>query len=139
MSEEEAKAMVISIRAPTRGATVCEDCKNYDGKDFNPRSHEGSDKDGEIISGYPDKFQSALPRGERQSSQYLSLLHIGISIRAPTRGATNDSGIYVVYIKFQSALPRGERPLPALLPDREHHFNPRSHEGSDTKVMFWKL
>ena len=99
--------------------------------DFNPRSREGSDaeinsstfsfsisirapargatKVHEYRHPKPKKFQSALPRGERQLSGYCLFC-----IR-----------------QFQSALPRGERPVLRckLLPHKD--FNPRSREGSD--------
>ncbi len=60
------QSMRISIRAPTRGATIrskycCRAVIN-----FNPRSHEGSDRMSNIMFGNFFRFQSALPRGERQ-------------------------------------------------------------------------
>ncbi len=54
--------------------------------DFNPRSHEGSD----------------TGRGGAVRS-------LQISIRAPTRGATQIDRSIDVNLIFQSALPRGER------------------------------
>ena len=79
---------VISIHAPTRGAT-------YNGAkyfihcaDFNPRSHEGSDR----------------------STGRLSTV-LCISIHAPTRGATDECRAWKEkHNAFQSTLPRGERP-----------------------------
>ena len=79
-------------------------------RDFNPRSHEGSDcgkglqrsttllfqstlPRGERLP-IPQRqserilFQSTLPRGERRSRSVYSLCHYAISIHAPTRGAT---------------------------------------------------
>ena len=98
---------------------------------FNPRSHAGSDGD-----------RQSLPCRE------------GVSIHAPTRGATCAGGNAIVKAKFQSTLPRGERPLwcpvfyltglfQSTLPRGERHslrhllrhlygFNPRSHAGSDS-------
>ena len=55
----------ISIHAPTRGATVTRARKASVRVNFNPRSHEGSDR---------------LPGGDAMIN--------GISIHAPTRGAT---------------------------------------------------
>ncbi len=101
-------------------------------RDFNPRSHEGSDTI--VRMDVVDKvvFQSALPRGERLSvnahsaaatyfnprshegsdlNRHFPCTFFAISIRAPTRGATVNSCRYAKEImKFQSALPRGERP-----------------------------
>ena len=99
----------ISIHAPTRGATLhfvrnavqnrfqstlprgerlisnpSSDCQ----KDFNPRSHEGSDQQLRRCNMQELEFQSTLPRGERLLVlPYFSVIFL-ISIHAPTRGAT---------------------------------------------------
>ena len=100
----------ISIRAPTRGATGLYSHQNQGLSDFNPRSHEGSDANTPYCYNYSKEFQSALPRGERLGfCPYVQNLCL-ISIRAPTRGAT-------------WILPVCSKSLP--------YFNPRSHEGSD--------
>ena len=78
--------------------------------DFNPRSHEGSDDPFRPIQPHIIRFQSALPRGERPV--YCSCLPC-------------QSG-------FQSALPRGERHYLTLTLSYIVDFNPRSHERSDT-------
>ena len=77
----------ISIHAPTRGATD-QGITNTDlDTNFNPRSHKGSDS--------VDDFSHTL---------------IGISIHAPTRGATPSGGSGSKNrFKFQSTLPQGER------------------------------
>ena len=56
--------------------------------DFNPRSHERSDKLFVAVKVWYPIFQSTLPREERQENgiEYDDLLDI--SIHAPTRGAT---------------------------------------------------
>ena len=56
------------------------------------------------------KFQSALPRGERPGAYRTGVLIMGISIRAPARGATY-------------ALRTGS--------GRNIYSNPRSREGGD--------
>ena len=76
----------ISIHAPTRGATGAEYSAYRKFKDFNPRSHEGSDNSGVLL------YQ--LRR---------------ISIHAPTRGATSQEQLTCHLNEFQSTLPRGER------------------------------
>ena len=79
---------------------------------FNPRSHEGSDRN----SLNPDIDINR------------------VSIHAPTRGATpiiDDSACEDV---FQSTLPRGERLRAGLsVCSFSPCFNPRSHEGSDVR------
>ena len=101
---------------------------------FNPRSHEGSD----VLS----------PNGVSK---------LGVSIHAPTKGATKEGVLRAKILTFQSTLPRRERLIAfmmsvasfgvsihaptkgatPLLSDSlclPHCFNPRSHEGSDTYV-----
>ena len=82
---------------------------------FNPRSHEGSDEDGSS----------------------LTAVTIGISIHAPTRGATMQVPPVSGNLQFQSTLPQGERPC--LLEHQNQmwqNFNPRSHKGSDLLCLF---
>ena len=100
--------LTISIHAPTRGATAqFANAKSvlafqstlprgerlnlwYDGnrtKDFNPRSHEGSDIGNTDIKSIGDDFN---PRSHEGSDVELvkRYEHVAISIHAPTRGAT---------------------------------------------------
>ena len=55
------------------------------------------------------RFQSPLPRGERQGIPCDQSKHRTISIRAPARGATAVLTKPTIFGIFQSALPRGER------------------------------
>ena len=77
---------------------------------FNPRSHEGSDRAAVRLNLAARKFQSTLPRRERR--QMLC--------------STKTT------YQFQSTLPRRER---RKEPEQKCwdlcYFNPRSHEGSD--------
>ena len=84
------RTTIISIHAPTRGATPCRQKKSS-----------------------MQIFQSTLPRGERQCCRGKLQLRNEISIHAPTRGATipSKTGINI-----------------------NKNFNPHSHEGSDTGV-----
>ena len=77
---------VISIHAPTRGATSLKATEYKLSIDFNPRSHERSD------NYIPDEFKSYI-----------------ISIHAPTRGATISGMAMRMPLVFQSTLPREER------------------------------
>ena len=103
----------ISIHAPTRGAT-------YNGAkyfihcaDFNPRSHEGSDK--------------AISCKNKRKCK--------ISIHAPTRGATdiNLSGIVATEISIHAPT-RGATSCADKHSACSFYFNPRSHEGSDDRT-----
>ena len=100
---------IISIRAPTRGATGYYICKWLDG----------------------DISIRAPTRGATPVTG-VTLHCVGISIRAPTRGATEVFPYVLRKYQFQSALPRGERRKRIARESRmADHFNPRSHEGSD--------
>ena len=126
---------VISIHAPTRGATYY-------------RCHHLQ----------PSQFQSTLPRGERhkpieyETDNLIISIHAPtrgatvhimppsadfiISIHAPTRGATVKIILWVSTSTFQSTLPRGERRSCCNKVTVILDFNPRSHEGSD---VMWLL
>ena len=98
---------VISIHAPTRGATRSRFFVTIK-VDFNPRSHERSDQDSMQSVRSRHHFN---PRSHERSDVSLVVTSIesAISIHAPTRGAT---GVYCYSRpshKFQSTLPREER------------------------------
>ena len=84
----QARKGIISIHAPTRGAT-----KQYRAKtNVNAKFQSTLPRGERQISTYPvlwrQKFQSTLPRGERLPVQINILPALFISIHAPTRGAT---------------------------------------------------
>ena len=56
-----------------------------------------------------------------------------ISIHAPTRGATLSTVIVLNILEFQSTLPREERRMPREPYVSYPYFNPRSHERSDMR------
>ena len=102
-------------------------------RNFNPRSHERSDATQQEATESIKKFQSTLPREERPNDSRRDYAIVQISIHAPTRGATaaryTRRGTYKI---FQSTLPREERRFDALYNSMEKcNFNPRSHERSD--------
>ena len=99
----------ISIHAPARGAT--------------PPTRRG-------CSGR--KFQSTLPRGERQGTQKTSSLYLSISIHAPARGATDFSRSFRTFgLYFNPRSREGSDQPPSLSQSAISNFNPRSREGSD--------
>ena len=122
----------VSIHAPTKGATLSPEqdalcslqfqstlprrerrriwASSHTERSFNPRSHEGSDRQGRCGN-----------------------LHTAVSIHAPTKGATIINSVFDELSTFQSTLPRRERH--GSRPQHKGNndsFNPRSHEGSDT-------
>ena len=123
---------IISIHAPTRGATILRIYRASIIIDFNPRSHERSD----LTTHHFDKYSLNFnPRSHERSDHIsffdsLHLLPISIhaptrgatsvffsfcaflliSIHAPTRGATSIRVVEIVLcLLFQSTLPREER------------------------------
>ena len=86
----------------------------------------------------PYGFQSTLPREERLADGRKRSVRYGISIHAPTRGATTRFKIHCLH--QQNFNPRSHersdktRPL---LRWRNGYFNPRSHERSDDRTSFF--
>ena len=123
----------VSIHAPTKGAlmspTLRISCS------FNPRSHEGSDSAINVDKAEVSMFQSTLPRRERLFVWARIKGDDGVSIHAPTKGATCIIIISLFISLFQSTLPRRER-LPGYAEAKaDKSFNPRSHEGSDYSAI----
>ena len=127
---------IISIHAPTRGATINRTLQPCIAANFNPRSHKGSDGSLIMIS---KQFMNFNPRSHKGSDIARSsfLLFKIISIHAPTRGAT-DTARQVLRIP-QYFNPRshkgsdGSSPVPCIT---GKNFNPRSHKGSDG--LYWQ-
>ena len=72
--------------------------------DFNPRSHKGSDVNFKhIICSHI--FQSTLPQGERRSAESAWSAESAISIHAPTRGATTHSACFFLLYKISIHAP----------------------------------
>ena len=99
----------ISIHAPTRGATQPYLHPVSLFRNFNPRSHEGSDD----VTLKTPLLHSAISihaptRGATKDIQYIQV-NGNISIHAPTRGATLQKAQNEYILQFQSTLPRGER------------------------------
>ena len=107
----------ISIRTPTRGATIAEIHLAIKRRFQSalPRGERQFFNAPYVLVGI---FQSALPRGERQPASEPTETTNDISIRTPTRGATRIHG--------KSC---GKR----------QNFNPHSHEGSDVGSWILRL
>ena len=146
----------ISIHAPTRGATYVR-LYCYVLLLFQSTLPREERRARTSYLQYGMQFQSTLPREERHSTDSLRLPVRGISIHAPTRGATAtvppsspSSPISIhaptrgatcavpfqvpLSLVFQSTLPREERHSPVWCQRLAcSYFNPRSHERSDGK------
>ena len=105
---------MISIHAPTRGATISVDAGDLP-RNFNPRSHEGSD------------------------NKEINATHgIVISIHAPTRGATIPMTSTGYVRNFNLRSHEGSDTVALETLNSYLNFNPRSHEGSDYSRL-WAL
>ena len=147
----------ISIHAPTRGATIRTSPKGKVYCKFQSTLPREERPLARVNKAGTREFQSTLPREERLLKNFKIHLQRGISIHAPTRGATPRTFICALDNSFQSTLPREERHAPDLaylfvpefqstLPREERHsqgplsaplithFNPRSHERSDDNL-----
>ena len=76
-------------------------------------------------------FQSTLLQEERLQANRLLTKPEGISIHAPTRGATKDYEAKIAEHEFQSTLLQEERQYPITSPTLLIYFNPRSYKRSD--------
>ena len=102
---------VISIHAPTRGATAYAPQGRYLYMDFNPRSHKGSDRwTGRKACPFA-QFQSTLPQGERPYN------HLGGSSLQDFNPRSHKGSDVITGIGGTVTL---------------KDFNPRSHKGSDS-------
>ena len=86
---EGAHSELVSIHAPTRGATDATKREGKNGRCFNPRAHAGRDCAVNITPAGCIMFQSTRPRGARQEKVNFSSTFLRVSIHAPTRGATS--------------------------------------------------
>ena len=101
---------VVSIHAPTRGATLLSSRKNALPTSFNPRTHEGCDFVPHAERNKHYRFQSTHPRGVRLTLPIY----------------------FDTFTEFQSTHPRGVRPFLFIATSPPLRFNPRTHEGCDT-------
>ena len=83
--------LLVSIHAPTWGATLGDYYDFVEITSFNPRTHMGCDslRLGRRKGGL--EFQSTHPHGVRLSHRHMFTAQIGVSIHAPTWGATPSS------------------------------------------------
>jgi hypothetical protein len=112
-----AKYCMVSIHAPTRGATHSLRRLRCALAGFNPRAHAGRDEPTTTPPHTPATVSIHAPtRGATQRAGNRNLLDTNVSIHAPTRGATRKAArILSISELFQSTRPRGARPQPLHL------------------------
>ena len=130
MSVRFAKTYMISIHAPTRGATALSSIVQLilsfqstlpreerqfhlrilraHHQYFNPRSHERSDQ---MYNGIQSTYKISIhaPTRGATTADSKDCCKLNISIHAPTRGATEMRRAILHSLQFQSTLPREER------------------------------
>ena len=122
---------LISIHAPTRGATTLTVTVAMLSLNFNPRSHEGSDGRMRADAQPSIGFQSTLPRGERHICCRKERFRPYFNPRSHEGSDLVYTGCSPILANFNPRSHEGSDHLRrkcSLPPD---HFNPRSHEGSD--------
>ena len=99
----------ISIHAPMWGATLRQRLSQKRLKNFNPRSHVGSDIQPWQFGHPYTKFQSTLPCGERLSRAYCYRLIFNFNPRSHVGSDVFSRSVRDAKSLFQSTLPYGER------------------------------
>ena len=132
MSDLMTGAEVVSIHAPTRGATPRQPPARRPSPSFDPRPHAGSDVVKQWLRSGLLVFRSTPPRGERRACANRGSRQLQVSIHAPTRGATRRESVCKRHDTFRSTPPRGERRRDGRAACRRAAgFDPRPHAGSD--------
>ena len=155
LSYKDDKCICVSIHAPTRGATPSRAAEAAPtmfqsthprgvrllptptaidkGSGFNPRTHEGCDNILTKLTFQIKKFQSTHPRGVRQHKSQAVRLTEKFQSTHP-RGVRHDMLLKNrQHLVFQATHPRGVRPNLNEGVGLLHGFNPRTHEGCDSK------
>ena len=109
------KEAIVSIHAPTRGATL----------------QRLVDNDIEQVSIH-------APTRGATCGRSAGVTGCWVSIHAPTRGATCQKCAICTAAEFQSTRPRGARLRRVPCWGRSRCFNPRAHAGRDSKINFSK-
>ena len=152
---------MVSIHAPTRGATGASTTPSITPSSFNSRSHAGSDHvhtGGKSLGrvsihaptrgATPPTTSTAQPRSRFNSRSHAGsdtkvlflILQNNVSIHAPTRGATLYDLRTGFYWLFQFTLPRGERHVHRTITDKRSAFQftlPRGerHRSADHRAL----
>ena len=149
---------MVSIHAPTRGATVLSRSGIRPMVSFNPRTHTGCDKFLLVHNLFSLMFQSTHPHGVRHICTLEPLPPSGFNPRTHTGcdtikamrkrkryrfQSTHPHGVrrYTAVHKacaalFQSTHPHGVRPISRICAEAHRSFNPRTHTGCDMGIGF---
>ena len=124
-----AAGRAVSIHAPTGGATRIT-ARNPPVPSFNSRAHGGRDCTARSSRRRSRRFNSRAHGGRDQCFRCHPET-FGVSIHAPTGGATKVRQLAVIAGKFQFTRPRGARPQARSTGVPRSRFNSRAHGGRD--------
>ena len=133
--DETFKAQTLFQSTHPRGVRPIWDGRLPSATSFNPRTHVGCDKSFLFKAMSMFMFQSTHPRGVRRNQFHYTLFYDGVSIHAPTWGATDMPDFVCQLNEFQSTHPRGVRPMVRRIPIGYCGFNPRTHVGCDSSCI----
>ena len=126
--------LLVSIHAPTKGATYGAFNKLSVDRSFNPRSHEGSDCGARYFVSTSRSFNPRSHEGSDINAM-TSYTNAQVSIHAPTKGATLTKRLELTWDRVSIHAPtKGATRTVIGMCVGGGCFNPRSHEGSD--VLF---
>ena len=126
---KQSHVLVVSIHAPTRGATRCSS-PSRKGAVFQSTRPRGARL---RAPGSAKRIESFNPRAHagRDTREIRRDFTVRVSIHAPTRGATTEEASINDDGKFQSTRPRGARRSRRRGCGTRRRFNPRAHAGRD--------
>ncbi len=108
-------ALMVSIHAPTRGATGSQIFASIPQTSFNSRAHEGRDCHKDASTLFKRRFQFTRPRGARQpKSIYRLFCRLRFQFTRPRGARLFPSPKIPAAKKFQFTRPRGARLLECL-------------------------
>ena len=121
----------VSIHAPTRGATIFRLSGMLLLLCFNPRTHSGCDRIFAALKSAPPGFNPRTHSGCDYKTSFRYFV-VGVSIHAPTRGATNGIRIAKWRTGVSIHAPTRGATISSLASGDDGCFNPRTHSGCDT-------
>ena len=114
-------ASIVSIHAPTQGATTSPNGRRRSTQRFNPRTHAGCDHRSAARC-HCGRGVSIHARRVRLEGFPLLYAIEGVSIHAPTQGATISRSYSVLNLLFQSTHPRRVRHFLGVVPESLAQF-----------------
>ena len=125
---------MISIHAPAKGATLLKCSSRSDGRDFNPRSREGSDHDKGRCEGNGDDFNPRSREGSDPATPPSWKIQRDFNPRSREGSDTTTWQPRQTSYNFNPRSREGSDCISSFTAHSLADFNPRSREGSDSLV-----